>query len=220
MQGDQEKVNEIIECLVKNFDQYMKNVNDRLKINSLFNEFEDKARNDLMSLVKLSNSRYKSVKSGNTLQNVIHKQIPIYHHIVFSALGEKFYQTNEIFLEKKKFNTMNNKDKNNQIHNLRVNIKENTKNLEENGGNLYERGGEKYSQANMRFFEKLSKVKSPTMEEINYNIKREKINRLDYKTKLITSPIGGNKSDRGNIKEPDTDDKSTETKKLCKFKFY
>lgn len=51
MLKDREMANIIIEQLVKNFDQYMKSFRDRLKINSLFNEFEDKARDDLISLV-------------------------------------------------------------------------------------------------------------------------------------------------------------------------
>jgi hypothetical protein len=194
MHSEQEKVNEIIEELVKNFDEYIVNVGDRLKINSLFNEFEDKARNDLMSLVKLSNTRYKSVKSGNTLQNVITKQLPVYHQIVNSALNDQFYQANDIFSEKKKFRKMNNKQKNHEIQSLRSNIKENTKclSLEENGGNLYEGGGEKYKAANLRFMERLSKIKSPTMEEINYNQSRNRMTRKEYTSKSKSSPLRDN----------------------------
>jgi hypothetical protein len=217
MHSEQEKVNEIIEELVKNFDEYMHNVNDRLKINSLFNEFEDKSRNDLMSLVKLSNTRYKSVKSGNTLQNVIGKQLPVYHQIVNSALNDQFYQANDIFQEKKKFRKMNNRQKNSEIQSLRANIKENTKclSLEENGGNLYEGGGEKYKAANLRFMERLSKVKSPTMEEINDNI-REKVSRKDYNSKSKISPNRDNRiSESMNAREVENSEKNNvDTQKL------
>jgi hypothetical protein len=51
MLKEKEMTNEIIEKLVKNFDYYMKSFKERLKINSMFNEFEDKARDDLLSLV-------------------------------------------------------------------------------------------------------------------------------------------------------------------------
>lgn len=46
-----EKKNEIIEKLIKHFDGYINNFKDRLKINSIFNVFENRIREDLNTLV-------------------------------------------------------------------------------------------------------------------------------------------------------------------------
>jgi len=46
-----EKKNEIIEKLIKHFDGYINNFKDRLKINSIFNIFENRIREDLDTLV-------------------------------------------------------------------------------------------------------------------------------------------------------------------------
>ncbi len=46
-----EKKNEIIEKLIKHFDHYTKNFKEKLKVNSLFNDLEDKVREDLLNLV-------------------------------------------------------------------------------------------------------------------------------------------------------------------------
>jgi hypothetical protein len=211
MHAEKEKVNEVIDTLVKTFDQYIKNTNDKLKINSLFNEFEDKARNDLMSLVKLSNSRFKSVKCGNTLENVIQKQHPVYQKIAKMSLHDNFYQTNEIFIQKKKFNNMKTKDKNTQIQELRAIIKDNSKTIGENFVNIYETGGgEKYRLANLRFADKLSKVRSPTMEEINYSLKRDRIIQKDTKTNV-------NVNNDGPKEEIDQTEKNNDPVKLCIF---
>ena len=182
MSGDREKVNETIEYMIKYFNKYMSNMNDRLKINSLFNEFEDKARNDLISLVKLSNTRYKGVKSGNSLDNVVQKQMPAYRQIINSAITDEFYLTDDVFQEKKKFGKMNNKAENTEIGLLRHLIKENVKSLssEENGQNLYEAGGE-HKLANMKFLERLKKIISPTMQQLNNNSikgRKDKTNQL------------------------------------------
>ncbi len=182
MSGDREKVNETIEYMIKYFNKYMSNMNDRLKINSLFNEFEDTARNDLISLVKLSNTRYKGVKSGNSLDNVVQKQMPAYRQIINSAITDEFYLTDDVFQEKKKFGKMNNKAENTEIGLLRHLIKENVKSLssEENGQNLYVAGGE-HKLANMKFLERLKKIISPTMQQLNNNSikgRKDKTNQL------------------------------------------
>jgi len=166
MIDDNEKVNEKIEELIKHFENYIGSMNNRLKINSLFNEFEDKAREDLISLVKLSNTRYKGVKSGNSIQSVLEKQSQSYRSIIANAFKDGFYKTNDIYNEKQKFKNMSNKSMNHQIYTLRNKIKENTKSFNtDDGGNPYEQGG-KYREANLKFLKRMKEVKSPTREEM------------------------------------------------------
>jgi hypothetical protein len=210
MNGDREKVNETIELMINHFNKYMNNMSDRLKINSLFNEFEDKARNDLISLVKLSNARYKGVKSGNSLDNVVEKQLSNYRQIINSGITDEFYLTDEIFQEKRKFKKMNSRAENSEIALLRHTIKENVKslNLEENGQNIYEGGGE-HRSANLKFLERLKKIKSPTMRELNnvYLTRRKDGANLQ--------PLG--KVEMTTISEPDNVDGKTDRITKCKI---
>jgi hypothetical protein len=213
MNGDREKVNETIEHMINHFNKYMTKMSDRLKINSLFNEFEDKARNDLISLVKLSNTRYKGVKSGNSLDNVVQKQLPNYRQIINSAITDDFYLTEEIFQEKKKFKKMNNRAENSEIAILRQTIKENVKslNMEENGQNIYEAVGE-HKAANIKFLERLKKIKSPTMQELN-TLNNTNLTRRKDKVNQMT--IG--KAEMTIISESDNLDSKTDRINKCKF---
>lgn len=208
MSGDKEKVNETIELMIKYFNKYISNMNDRLKINSLFNDFEDTARNDLINLVKLSNTRYKGVKSGNSLNNVIQKQIPFYQQIINSAVKDDFYLTDEIFQEKKKFRKMNNRAENAEIAILRQIIKENVKsmNSEDNGLNLYETGGE-HKAANLRIYERLKNIKSPTVEQLN--------NRTNTRRKDKTSQLASGISDLSYTSESENCNSNTDRINHC-----
>ena len=60
-----EKKNEIIEKLIKHFDGYINNFRDRLKINSIFNIFENKIREDLNTLVYNFNQESFDIFSYN-----------------------------------------------------------------------------------------------------------------------------------------------------------
>ena len=64
---------DLISKLVKHFNSYMSGFSDKRKVNLIFNEFDDRARTDLVSLIKLSNERFKSVKSGNSIESVLDK---------------------------------------------------------------------------------------------------------------------------------------------------
>jgi hypothetical protein len=216
---DQEKVNETIHYLIKNFDQYMDNFNTRLKINLIFKEFEEKAHGDLKNLVKLSNLRYKGVKSGNSLQSVLSKQKPIYNQIINKVLNDEFYQSNDIHSEKMKFMKMNNMDKNSQINILRNRIKENAKTLDDESGNLYEAEGE-HKYANMMFLNKLKQVRSTVGQMIHdegltKNTSNLSSNRLNTKKKRKNSIGSAHDSD---IQGSDLEqaDRSLEHGKMCK----
>jgi len=85
--------NQIIDKLIKKFEAYLKFTKEKLKITDLFKGFENSARNDLQTLLyfvlsylinrKLSNDRYKAMKSGGSLNKIMEIQEPFLTHFVF-----------------------------------------------------------------------------------------------------------------------------------------
>lgn len=124
---NKELANEYINHLIEKFSEYLKKFSEKLKTNELFNEFEDKAKSDLMKMVKLSNERYKSVKSGNSLTSILKKHQPIYYKILEGIVDDDFYHNFQFKAEKKKFKNSNTASYTNELANLRVKIKEYSK---------------------------------------------------------------------------------------------
>lgn len=118
------KTNELIPILIDKFTEYSNKLRDRIKINGIFSEFDENARANLNKFIKLSQMRYKGVKSGNSLENLLHTQKPKYNKLTNEILGDKFYQTNEIEIENKKLFKKPNKKENNEIYELRNQIKQ------------------------------------------------------------------------------------------------
>ena len=71
--------NELIPVLIKKFSEYSNKIKDRIKIDEIFSEFNLNAHNEFNKFIKMSQNRYKSVKSGNTLENVIFKSYEELH---------------------------------------------------------------------------------------------------------------------------------------------
>ena len=72
---------------------------------------------------KLSHDRYKSVKSGNSLNTMLEKQRPVYQELANNVLNEEFYKSSDLAIEKKKFKHFTNESKNKDIYALRNKIK-------------------------------------------------------------------------------------------------
>lgn len=128
-----EKVNsnDIINDLIHKFSIYMSFFSDQRKINTIFNEFDDKTSKDLIDLIKFSNQRYKLVKTGSTIENVVNKQLPIIGKMLKMVVEDEFYNSNLINQERRKiYNTptiIRNLNFNREINNLRMRIKHNWK---------------------------------------------------------------------------------------------
>ncbi len=132
----------LISDLVNKFDDYMSNFIHQKKINSIFSEFDNKARKDLMSLIKYSSERYKLVKSGNTIKSVLNKQKENFGELLDMVTEDNFYISPVILEERKKiynYPTMINLSKKNiEIREVRNKIKdENIENMEDKDENDY-----------------------------------------------------------------------------------
>ena len=78
---------------------YLKN---RIRIVRIFSGFDDSANVNFKKFIKLSDNRYKSVKSGTRLNNIIENQKQEIKQLSDNILTNKFYNNNDIEKESKK----------------------------------------------------------------------------------------------------------------------
>ena len=81
---------------------YANNLKNRIKIDGIFNEFDESANVNFKKFIKLSQQRYKSVKSGTHLNNILNNQKQEIKELSHNILTNKFYNNNEIEKESKK----------------------------------------------------------------------------------------------------------------------
>lgn len=81
---------------------YANNLKNRIKIDGIFSQFDDSANINFKKFIKLSEKRYKSVKSGTHLNNIIENQKDEISELSCNILSNKFYNNNEIENESKK----------------------------------------------------------------------------------------------------------------------
>ncbi len=81
---------------------YSNNLKNRIKIDGIFSQFDDNANINFKKFIKLSEQRYKSVKSGTHLNNIIKNQKDEIRELSSYILSNKFYNNNEIEKESKK----------------------------------------------------------------------------------------------------------------------
>jgi hypothetical protein len=114
--------NELIPILLTKFDEYTNKIKDRIKIDSMFSEFNEKTRSEFSKFIKMSQLRYKGIKSGSSLENMLEKQKPKYNQLSKKILDDIFYNTNDIDDENKKLLKKPSKKENQDIADLRREI--------------------------------------------------------------------------------------------------
>ena len=157
--------NELIPVLIKKFSEYSNKIKDRIKIDEIFSEFNLNAHNEFNKFIKMSQNRYKSVKSGNTLENVIFKQKPFYNMLSNMILADQFYNTNEIEKENRKLFKKSSKKENKEITEIRNKILEKIKD---------------YSKSELHNRERLEKKVLAKREAEKLKEEAMKISRLNY----------------------------------------
>ena len=96
------KVNNLIQSLIESFKGYDHNIKNRLKIDSIFLGFEENANKNFNKLINLSDSRYKYVKFGVKLDNILSRQKSKYKNLNDGIKNDKIYSTNILDSEKSK----------------------------------------------------------------------------------------------------------------------
>lgn len=94
--------NILVPKLLDTTTKYARNIKNRVKIDGIFNEFDDNANQNFKKFIKLSDQRYKSVKSGTSLNHILQNQKPEYNELSGKILSNKFYNNDEIEVESKK----------------------------------------------------------------------------------------------------------------------
>ena len=150
--------NDLIPQLLEKFTYYTDKFKDRIKVDSIFSEFNDTARIELNKFIKMSQTRYKGVKSGNSLQNLYNNQKSKYEKLTNNILKDIFYNTNEIEIENKKLFKKPDKKNNQELIDIRNQIILKTKD---------------FSKNELRNRERLSKI-----------IERKKLNQYELLSRL------------------------------------
>ncbi len=96
------KVNNLIQSLIESFKGYDHNIKNRLKIDSIVLGFEENANKNFSKLINLSDSRYKYVKFGVKLDNILNRQKSKYKNLNDGIKNDKIYSTNLLDSEKSK----------------------------------------------------------------------------------------------------------------------
>ena len=119
--------NILVPRLLDKINHYAKNLKNRVKIDGIFSEFDDSANLNFKKFIKLSDRRYKSVKSGTHLNNILENQRPEYNELSTNILSNKFYNNDEIEIESKKLLKKMGIKENQDLYKLRKDIISKTK---------------------------------------------------------------------------------------------
>jgi hypothetical protein len=203
------KTNKLIPDLITNFKDYDKNLSNRIKVDNLFMSFNDDANRNFNKFVDLSNKRYKSIKSGNTLSNILGKQMPTYNKLNKEINDNEIYSTTELEEDKKKLGKSVNKFKSKELNVIREQLKDSLRD---------------FSKAELRQRENLlkrvmEKRRLQELESINRNPKSYNSTLLKYKINETTIKRNQSKeptyitssSDNNNERNP-----IVEGEQLCK----
>ena len=124
--------NELIPELIIKINKYSSKIKDRVKVDSIFREFDSYAHSNFQNFIKMSEQRYKSVKSGNSIQNILSKQKQEANILSNKILTNNLYIDNDIEKENRKLFKKINKKENQELYKIRRKIIEKTKNLSSN----------------------------------------------------------------------------------------
>ena len=124
--------NDLIPELILKINKYSSKLKDRVKLYSIFREFDTYAHINLQNFIKLSDKRYRSIKSGNNLHNVLSNQKKECTELSNEILTNKLYSDKNIEIEEEHLcKKINNKDSK-ELYQIRHDIIEKTKDLTKN----------------------------------------------------------------------------------------
>ena len=117
------KINRLIPKLLIENKDYSKEIKTRLKISSIFNEFDKKAKNEFNFYINDSNKRYIKAKNGQNVDNYIEESQQRYEDRLSKIMNDKFYTELNLKPEKEKMKHKSTKKIYTNIKDLLTNIK-------------------------------------------------------------------------------------------------
>ena len=128
--------NSLIPSLISLFNDYNKNLKTRFKADSIFMSLDEKTNKTFNKFINMSNERFKLVKYGEKLNNVILNQKQSYSNIKRNIQNDLLYKTDYSNQEKKKLIKSVNSFKSKEIMNIRDKLYETLRNKTSIGDQL------------------------------------------------------------------------------------
>ena len=154
---DPNNVNVLIDSLVKSFKEFDKSLKNKIRVNAIFSSLEDNTNKNFSKLINLSGLRYKSVKSGVKLNNILNLQKRNYENLIEELKNDKLYSPNILDNEKSKLLKNSFEFRNKEINKIRNKLKTSLKFRE----NIYEYKRKKQNKDN------LPKIRSIIKKAVN-----------------------------------------------------
>ena len=101
-----------------------KEIRQRIRLNKIFNEFENKASNEFSNFINKSNQRYNSLKNGHNLKNILINSKQNNIDDVQKILQDPFYSEFNLQKEKEKMKIVRTKDLNKNMSPLLLKMKQ------------------------------------------------------------------------------------------------
>ena len=120
---NKDNINALMNSLVKSFKDLDKTMKNKIRVNSIFSSLDEYTNKNFSKLINMSDLRYKSVKSGIKLNNILSIQKPKYENLIEELKNDKLYSSNFIDTEKKKLFKNSFKYKNKEINDIRNRLK-------------------------------------------------------------------------------------------------
>ena len=154
---DPNNVNVLIDSLVKSFKEFDKSLKNKIRVNAIFSSLDDNTNKNFSKLINLSGLRYKSVKSGVKLNNILNLQKRNYENLIEELKNDKLYSPNILDNEKSKLLKNSFEFRNKEINKIRNKLKTSLKFRE----NIYEYKRKKQNKDN------LPKIRSIIKKAVN-----------------------------------------------------
>ena len=123
---------ELIPDIINKVNNYSDKLKDRVKIDNIFNEIDLYASDGFKQFIKLSDNRYKCIKSGISLNDLLERQKNEYKEVSDNILENNFYMNNEIEKEPKKLYKKLTIKESKELFKIRRNIINLNRNLSQN----------------------------------------------------------------------------------------
>ena len=177
-----------IDDLIDNEKKYSKKLNERVKVNEMFNEINISANNTLKKFIDMSHSRYKNIKSGIPINSYLLKQQKEYEDLSSKILDNNLYQSNDIENEAQKLYKKIGKKECKELYKLRKSIINSSKDLTKGELILRKQYIDKINKSKKKKDDSIDE-KTKEIQDLENSFKKEKNSTIDEKLKYLTNML-------------------------------
>ena len=177
-----------IDDLIYNEKKYSKKLNERVKVNEMFNEINISANNTLKKFIDMSHSRYKNIKSGIPINSYLLKQQKEYEDLSSKILDNNLYQSNDIENEAQKLYKKIGKKECKELYKLRKSIINSSKDLTKGELILRKQYIDKINKSKKKKDDSVDE-KTKEIQDLENSLKKEKNSTIDEKLKYLTNML-------------------------------